>query len=467
MLGIIKRSIALKIFFIFLGMLFVTSLMIYIGILVYMPRTFRNQVTKQFEEEFEQLYNDIQEDKMHNHEIIIQKFCNAHKTMVRLSSSGANGELTVLYEYGMAYLKDFSFENTTSIITKTIDGIDKDPALLITYAPTEKVNEVKQSLLSLCPVILVFGIILSFIGALICATYVSKPIIDISKKSKQMALLDLKVDWAPNTSRQDEIGILANSLEEMSDNLVATMEELNHANQLLQRDIVKEKQMEQERKDFFAAVSHELKTPITLLKCCVEGMIYKIGIYQDRDKYLAYEKEIIESLENMVAEILSVSKIEGTGYQLNPEKTNMGALVNSCCLSYEEYAYSRSVKLKCSVEEKIFCVVDSSLIKKAISNVINNAITYSPKGEEVLVRLTRRENQCMLKVENTGTQISEEAIRNLFNPFYRVDKSRSRNTGGSGLGLYIVKTILELHEAFYKIENIENGVCFTLRLEIM
>lgn len=467
MFGRIKKSMALKIFFIILSILLATSLMIYMGILVYMPQTFRNQVTKQFEAEFEQLYNDINQDKMDNCEIIIQEFCNVHKTMVRLSSSSAEGELMVLYEYGMDYLKDVSYENTTSIITKTIDNIDKEPILLITYAPAEKVNEVKQSLLSLCPVILLLGIILSFIGAILCATYVSKPIIDISKKSKQMALLDLNVNWEPMTLRQDEVGVLANSLKEMSDNLSATMEELNHANQLLQKDIEKEKRMEQERKDFFAAVSHELKTPITLLKCCVEGMIYKIGIYQDRDKYLVYEKEIIESLENLVAEILSVSKIEGIGYQLKLEKTNMGALVNSCCLSYEEYAYSRSVKIKYFIEEKIFCVIDNSLIKKAISNIINNAITYSPMGGEILVRLIKQDNQCKLTVVNTGAHIAEETIENLFDPFYRVDKSRSRNTGGSGLGLYIVKTILELHGSSYKIENVENGVCFMLYLELI
>ena len=159
--------------------------------------------------------------------------------MVRLSSSDENGELKVLYEYGMAYLEDVSFGNTTSIITKTIDNIDSSPILLMTYAPAEKVNEVKKSLLSLCPIIFVFGIVLSFIGAVLCANYISKPIIDISKKSKQIALLDLGVDWAPLTSRQDEVGILANSLKEMSGNLAATMEKLNRANQLLQRDIEK------------------------------------------------------------------------------------------------------------------------------------------------------------------------------------------------------------------------------------
>lgn len=467
MLNLIRKSMVLIIFFIVLVMLFATSLMIYFGMLVYMPQIFHNQVTKQFEEEFEQLYSNVQQDKMENYETTIQEFCNAQKTIVRLSSSDENGELKVLYEYGMAYLEDVSFGNTTSIITKTIDNIDSSPILLMTYAPAEKVNEVKKSLLSLCPIIFVFGIVLSFIGAVLCANYISKPIIDISKKSKQIALLDLGVDWAPLTSRQDEVGILANSLKEMSGNLAATMEKLNRANQLLQRDIEKEKRMEQERKDFFAAVSHELKTPITLLKCCVEGMIYKIGVYQDRDKYLVYEKEIIESLENLVVEILSVSRMEGTGYQLQTEKSNMGALVNSCCLSYEEYAYSRSVELKCSVKEKIYCMVDRSLMKKAVSNVINNAITYSPMGEKVSVRLTKQEPYCILTVENTGTQIAEEAIGNLFHAFYRVDKSRSRNTGGSGLGLYIVKTILELQGASYRIENIRNGVRFTIHLTLI
>lgn len=127
MLNLIRKSMVLKIFFIVLVMLFATSLMIYFGMLVYMPQFFRNQVTKQFEEEFEQLYNNVQQDKMENYETAIQEFCNAQKTMVRLSSSDENGQLTVLYEYGMSYLKDISLENTTSIITKTIDNMDSPP----------------------------------------------------------------------------------------------------------------------------------------------------------------------------------------------------------------------------------------------------------------------------------------------------------------------------------------------------
>ena len=119
------------------------------------------------------------------------------------------------------------------------------------------------------------------------------------------------------------------------------------------------------------------------------------------------------------------------------------------------------------MEEKIYCMVDRSLMKKAVSNVINNAITYSPMGEKVSVRLTKQEPYCILTVENTGTQIAEEAIGNLFHAFYRVDKSRSRNTGGSGLGLYIVKTILELQGASYRIENIRNGVRFTIHLTLI
>ena len=131
MLNLIRKSMVLKIFFIVLVMLFATSLMIYFGMLVYMPQFFRNQVTKQFEEEFEQLYNNVQQDKMENYETAIQEFCNAQKTMVRLSSSDENGQLTVLYEYGMSYLKDISLENTTSIITKTIDNMDSPPILLM------------------------------------------------------------------------------------------------------------------------------------------------------------------------------------------------------------------------------------------------------------------------------------------------------------------------------------------------
>lgn len=191
-------------------------------------------------------------------------------------------------------------------------------------------------------------------------------------------------------------------------------------------------------------------------------MIYNLGNYKDRDTYLVHAKEVTESLESLVREILTVSKLEDEDFKLNCEKTNIGALINSCCMFHEELAQSKKIKMKSVIKDNIFCFVDVRLLKKAISNIIDNAIVHSPVNQQVWVCLDLVNEKGLFTVENTGVHINEDDMENIFSPFYRIEKSRNRHSGGSGLGLYIVKTILSLHKLPFKIENVNNAVRFTI-----
>jgi len=246
----------------------------------------------------------------------------------------------------------------------------------------------------------------------------------------------------------------------MAGKLESALSELQAANDKLHEDMERERKQASLRNDLFAAISHELKTPITILKGELGGMIDGIGVYKDRDTYLQHAFKVTEQMEKLVQEILAVSRLE-TEIQLTFEKTDIGDLVNNLCQKFEDLASSQGVAIVCYCEGGLLVRADARQIQNAISNIISNAIFHSPAGEVVSVQLEKVDGKGILTVENTG-HINETDLENLFEPFYRGDKSRSRYTGGSGLGLYIVKRILEMHQFPYSICNVDDKVVFAV-----
>ena len=216
--------------------------------------------------------------------------------------------------------------------------------------------------------------------------------------------------------------------------------------------------MEKKQLAFFSAVSHELKTPITVLKGQLQGMIAGIGGYKDRDKYLRRSYEVTVSMESMIQEILDVSRIKSNGFSLNRKEVQLGQLVEEISLEWEDIATDKGLKIYKELEERSYIHVDRSLFMKVVSNLIGNAVKYTPSGGHIWIRVYRSNEQIVFSIENNAEHIPEEEIPKLFDPFYRRERSRNRKAGGSGLGLYIVKMIVELHGFHYKFINTEQGV---------
>jgi two-component system sensor histidine kinase VanS len=268
--------------------------------------------------------------------------------------------------------------------------------------------------------------------------------------------------WRCAIVRSDEIGVLAESLNTLAQNLDTALRDLKSANNKLQEDIERERKQEKKRRDFFAAVSHELKTPITIIKGELEGMIQNIGIYKNRDQYLRHSLKTAMTMEKLVQEILSVTKMEVDGFTLDLKEVDLSRLVDTCCRQIAGIAEDKSIKVDTSIEKNVMIHADKKLLSKAFSNVMNNAVFHSPVGALIQMKLSELKKTIILSVENSGVHIGQDDMDQLFTPFYRTDKSHNRQSGGSGLGLYITKTILDLHKAMYKIENTENGVKFTI-----
>ena len=328
--------------------------------------------------------------------------------------------------------------------------------ILLLAKNTNKESQVVLALQKTLPILSVTILLVSVIAAFFYTWYMTKPIKKISKLSKQMA--DMDFSGLCPTNRTDEIGVLSHSLNDLSKKLAAALSDLQEANQKLQADIDMERRLEKQRVEFFAAASHELKTPITIIKGQLQGMLYQVGRYKDRETYLAQSLEITDTLGKMVQELLTISRLDTPGYTCKKSNLNLSNLINDRLTAFEDLFMQKDLTVEQSISPEVFISGDMQLLQKALDNILGNAAAYSEAGNQIIVKLWKKNEKANLTIENTGAHIPDEAISKLFEPFYRVDQSRNRQTGGTGLGLYIVKTILNLHEAKIEVANTLQGV---------
>ena len=227
--------------------------------------------------------------------------------------------------------------------------------------------------------------------------------------------------------------------------------------------IEKERREEENRREFIATISHELKTPITIISGQLEGMIYNIGKYKDRDKYLKESYTSTQELKDLVNEMIEISKTDIMSASFNPTTLSVKELVEVILKRQEFLIDEKNLKTRVVISDDAMINADKDKFSKALYNIINNAIKYTPEGENINIRFIERGfRPSILEVENTGITISDESLKNIFNPFFRVEKSRSRKTGGSGLGLYLTSQILAKHGFEYKMTNRGNAVLFII-----
>lgn len=332
---------------------------------------------------------------------------------------------------------------------------------LVAVGSMEAVNQTVAALGRVWPWLLGAVLLISVLGGMLYARFVTRPIVRLSGISQKMSNLDF--GWKCREDRTDEIGVLARSLNGLSQKLSAAMAELRAANAALCADIEREREQEQRRTAFFSAASHELKTPLTVLKGQLGGMLDGVGAYADRDRYLARSLLTVGRMEALVREMLTVSRIQTADTALQTQRVDLGRLMRACAEEYADLFEQKRQRLSLSLPEGVEIEGDQALLAKALRNLLANAALHSPEGAQVCADVGRRHGTVVLTVQNTGAHIPEEAIPRLFEAFYRVDPSRSRQTGGSGLGLYLVKTILDRHGAACEIRNTAEGVCAEVR----
>ena len=440
-----------------LALLAACCLMIYGIVMLVLPQNYYTDLEDQVADDFDALLDTFDEKTWAASTDEIERFATHNHALVNIIND--SGE--VLYSVNHSTPEPGS---PVSIVRRThgfgamfTEGMAR--YYLMVSAARVTAARPLAVLVRLLPLITAAILLVSVVGAYLLSRYYSRPLIAISQTARQMAALDLTGQC--EVRRQDEIGVLAASLNEMSAQLSTALADLQAANGQLKQDIEREREQERQRVEFFTAVSHELKTPIAIIKGQLEGMIYQVGDYKDRDTYLRHCLKTTNDMEALVKEILAAARLGGSDFRLVCTDLDFSGLLQSVCRKFLGPMEDKQIALTLAIQPGVHCRGDLRLLEKAFDNVLSNAVAYSPAGARITVRL--QEGVCT--IENTGIQIAEEDLARLFTPFYRVDKSRSRNSGGSGLGLYITKTILDRHGIRHTLANTENGVKFTAFLQ--
>ena len=321
-------------------------------------------------------------------------------------------------------------------------------------------NLAVRALIQMAPWLLLVLLAFSLLCAFFYSRYITRPIVRMSSIAGKMAELDFH--WECGEKRRDEIGKLGRSLDQLARRLDAALTDLERANRALRGEVERERALDRQRMAFFNAASHELKTPVTILKGQLSGMLEGVGVYRDRDKYLLRSLRVTGRMENLVQEMLAISRMESGSVAVKREPVELSALIERQLALDAPLLEQRNQRLVQDLTPGITVTGDASLLGRVVGNLLSNASLYSPEGAKVRVWCGLLDGRPALTVENTGAHISEEALPHLFEAFYREEGSRSRATGGSGLGLYLVKMILDRHGAACKIENTVEGVRATV-----
>jgi len=315
-------------------------------------------------------------------------------------------------------------------------------------------NMVVPWLIVACIMALVIGAGFAFV--------ITKPIVTLTSITTKMKNLDFSEHCT--VSGEDEIGLLSNNINEMSDKLDVTIKELLAANEKLTEDISRERIIEKQRREFVAAVSHELKTPLAIIRAYAEGLIDGVS-EKKKDKYMNVIIEETKKMDTLVLDMLENSKLEAGAEKLNIKRYSVKKIAEKYIKLFDENFRQKDLNVILNCDGDGIADFDCDKIEQVISNFLSNAWKNSFEGGKVIVDITENEKNVRVSVENTGKQIPENELEKIWDKFYKCDKSRERKDNGTGLGLSIAKNILILHNAGYGVKNADNGVAFYFELQ--
>ncbi|PEW69217.1 two-component sensor histidine kinase [Bacillus cereus] len=335
------------------------------------------------------------------------------------------------------------------LLMKPIKEKDGSVTYIYAMASLQPVDEAVQMVQDYYIYIIAFVVVLIFLASFYYSKQIAKPLLKINDTTKKIAQLDF-TEKIPITSK-DEIGDLSKNINVLSNKLHS------HIGQL-EEDIEKERKLENTRKEFISGVSHELKTPLSIMKSCIS--ILKDGVAEHKKEYYfqAMEREV-DKMDTLILDMLELAKFESGTYKMKKSSFYIDTVIEDIC----EHLSVEIEKKELHVHKNIHSfevIANQGRIEQVIVNFITNAIRYTPNKEDIIISAIDEKDCIKVCIENKGTHIEEEQLDKIWDRFYRVDTARQRSQGGTGLGLANSKNILELHDAEYGVKNTEDGVLF-------
>ncbi len=316
-----------------------------------------------------------------------------------------------------------------------------------------------------------FLLIISLFVSILCVIIImfisrrfARPISELTELSGRMANLDFNARYTSGGT--DEIGMLGENFNRMSDELEKTISQLKTANVELQMDLDKKIEIDEMRKEFLSNVSHELKTPLALIQGYAEGL--KECVNDDPESREFYCDVIIDEAEKMnrlVKELLALNQLESGNEQPQMERMDLAELIRGKTESVQLLAQQKGAVITAQCPEHLHVWGDAFRVEEVLSNYLSNAVNHAGGEKRIVVRTDTADGIVRTTVFNTGDPIPEESLGQIWDKFYKVDKARTREYGGSGVGLSIVKAIMDSMHQGYGVRNCPDGVEFWFELE--
>lgn len=458
-----------KLFIISTGIVVATSILIYAALFILFPRIYLHTKISNIKSDTDVLITKMGENPNFNYQQGINEYAYQNGAIAALLDFKGNVIYTPnKFERNMIRSREMEVEPNRDIfreqktdyeiaINVYVKSLNQNCILKVSM-PLRFKGDINRVIIIIFPIIVLITIALGVFSVLVYSSVISNPLLRINRVARDIA--QLKFDNKLKPEGNDEFAELSNSINLISENLEKNISMLEKANEKLRKDIEREKEIDRKRRDFINAISHELKTPITVISGQVEGMIYNIGPYKNRDKYLKETLESVNELNSLAHEIISLAKIEeGVGIQL--ENKSINELVKEVLSGYEYFIEKEKLNISLNEKNQIFREIDKGIVKKILSNLIGNAVKYSRSYIEISIY----EN--IIEIKNDVIEsIDEKDIEEIFTPFYRGDKSRNKKKPGTGLGLYIVKSLIQAHGGMsYSVKCEDNIFEFRLNME--
>ena len=342
--------------------------------------------------------------------------------------------------------------DSSLLYTKKLKTKDNVDASIKVAMDLQYLQEARSVVFMILPYSIGISLIISLFASYIYTKKITKPIKQICDVTKEMQVL--KEDAYCDINTGDEIELLATNINSLYKNLLDTIDSLKE-------EIENVSKSEKSKVHFLRSASHELKTPLMSIHIMLENMILNIGKYKNHDVYLPKCQEAVVNLSSMVQEILDTSRLNSLNGEKELKEVDLKILIESIIEPYKIIAKSKKINMNIDYSNSLNINTDKSMLKKALSNIISNAVNYTDNGKNINIYFEKNS----LIIENECKPIEQNHLDHIFEAFYRAEFDRNKNTGGNGLGLYIVQQILKTLNISHSFESVQNGMKFTINFE--
>ena len=460
----IKKSIKTRLIVTFVGIVVIAFMLIALSNSFLLERYYVAKKTDAIQDVYERLnqYDSLTSDKAQSlKSICIEKNISwvildtNHSEILDYDSRNANRLYASLFGYitGVAPAKSSTLEETDHYTLEVNRDMDMDYLDMWGILDNNNVFLIRLPMAGISDSIQISNMFYLYTGMIVVAISIlaiwflsqrlTKPLEELTDISIRMSNLDFNAKY--ESGGEDEIGVLGQNFNKMSKELEQTISELKTANNELQKDIEKKERIDDMRKEFLSNVSHELKTPIALIQGYAEGLKECINDEaESRDFYCEVIIDEAAKMNNMVKKLLTLNQLEFGNDQISMECFDLTELVRGVVNSAQLLADQKDAQILFVQDTSVYVWGDEFKIEEVVTNYVSNAINHIDGERKIEIKMQRREGHIRLSVFNTGKPIPEEDIDKIWIKFYKVDKARTREYGGSGIGLSIVKAIMEV-----------------------